>query len=98
LLWIPAERTCPDDGIGRVGIYVRDGKQVPVHAQGPAFLGRDAPELLRVSQVSGSFGMANAPNATIGVNFSSSRRVMLLNLRLSIRLVMNLAPRVSVIR
>src|ERR1700722_5357325 len=53
-LRIRAEGTGPDDGIGRVGIYVGDGKQVPVHAKSPAFLRRDATELLGVSQVPGS--------------------------------------------
>src|SRR5580693_1625819 len=53
LLWIRAESTGPNDGIGRVGIYVGNGKQVPVHAKSPAFLRRDATELLGVSQVPG---------------------------------------------
>src|SRR5689334_15678335 len=54
LLRIRAERTSPDDGVGRVGIYIGDGKQVPVHAKSPALLRRDATELLGVSQVPGS--------------------------------------------
>ena len=54
LLRIRAESASPDDRVGRVGIYVGDGKQVPVHAQSPAFLCGDATELLGVSQVPGS--------------------------------------------
>src|SRR5438132_1318392 len=36
-----------------------------------------------------NFGMAKAPRATIGVSFKSSRRLMLLNLRLSIGELIN---------
>src|ERR1700730_7540418 len=39
-----------------------------------------------------SFGMANAPSATTGANFSNSRRLMLLNFRLSIWAFMDFAP------
>src|SRR3982750_735870 len=51
LLRIPAECTSSDDRVGRVGVYIGDGKQIPVHAQGPALLCRNAAELLRVFQV-----------------------------------------------
>ena len=54
LLRICAECACPDDGVGRVRIYVGNRKQVPVHAQSAAFLRGDATELLGVSQVPGS--------------------------------------------
>ena len=37
-------------------------------------------------------GMANAPSAITGVSFSSSRRLMLMNLFLSMRVVIRVAP------
>src|SRR5260370_718635 len=40
-----------------------------------------------------SFGIANAPSATTGASFNNSRRLMLLNLRLSIRELINGDPR-----
>src|SRR5438445_9868580 len=42
-----------------------------------------------------SFGIANAPRATTGVSFNHSRRLRLLNLRLSIRELINGAPEES---
>src|SRR5437660_6448243 len=42
-----------------------------------------------------SFGTANAPRATTGASFNNSRRLMLLNLRLSIRKLMNVAAEES---
>src|SRR5260370_22052486 len=42
-----------------------------------------------------SFGIANAPSATTGASFNNSRRLMLLNLRLSIRELINGVPEES---
>src|SRR6266849_8184070 len=42
-----------------------------------------------------SFGTANAPSATTGASFNNSRRLLLLNLRLSVRELINVAPEES---
>src|SRR5258708_34515382 len=38
--------TSIDDRIGRIGVYVGDWHQVPLHADGAGFLGDDSPKLL----------------------------------------------------
>ena len=53
LVGVAPERARPDDGVRGIGIHVGDGKQIPVHPQGPALLRCNASELLCIFQVPG---------------------------------------------